>query len=298
MISKTNQIELRQLRYFKALAEELHYRLAAEKLHISQSALSQQIKLLETQLDFPLFDRFNKRITLSEWGLQLYTEATKIITQVDRSMNTLFLLREGVQGELSIGFVASAMSSFLPNTIRHFYKSFPSIRLRLEEMNNLEQLAALDKGDLDIGFMRSNQISEHMEIRPVLEETFTLILPKGHPQSGPNFSGLMGLSDEDFILFPNAKSEFYFQQIISLCSSAGFFPKITHQAIHGPTVFALVACGMGVSIVPTSLAKSATAEVELIELKDIPQRTQLFAVWKRNQNHLQISRFLNTIAQH
>lgn len=298
MISKTNQIELRQLRYFKMLAEELHYGHAAGKLRISQSALSQQIKLMERQLGSPLFDRFKKKISLSEWGQQLYREATKIITQVDRSMDTLSLLREGLQGELRVGFVASAMSSFLPTVIQHFHHSFPSIRMRLEEMNNLAQLEALENGDLDIGFMRSNQIGQNMELMPVLEETFTLVLPKGHPESRKGFIDFRRLQSEDFILFPNTKSDFYFQQIVNMCAAAGFSPKITHQAIHGPTIFTLVACGMGISIVPTSLAKSATERVETVELKDITHRTQIFAVWKKNQDQLQIERFLSTIAQH
>ena len=295
MISKTNQIELHQLRYFRALAEELHYHKAADKLHISQSALSQQIKLLEQQLGVSLFDRLNKKISLSDPGELFYAEAIHILQQVERSMERLDQFHTGSAGTLKIGFVASAMSSFLPEAIKNFHTAYPAIHLRFEEMNNFEQLPALENGDIDIGFMRSNQVRDQMHILRVFEETFTLILPRNHRFGNYHFKDLSILKDEDFILFPNAKSEFYFQQIINLCSDSGFYPRITHQAIHGPTIFSLVGCGMGISIIPTSLAQLHTEDVIAIELKSIPQRTQIFAVWDKSNQNPQIQRFMKSI---
>lgn len=281
MISITNQIELRHLNYFKLLAEELHYRKAAEKLFISQSALSQQIKQLEQYLGHSLFDRNNKRVVLNEAGKLFYKDAVQVIQKMQIAVNNVQLLQKGNTGQLGISFVASAMQSILPVLLKQFNSDCPNIEFHLEELTNKEQLLALEKGDIDLGFMRSNQVGQEMMIKSVYKETFTLVLPADHPMSAQDFQHIGELKDEYFILFPNDQSQLYYQQIINLCADQGFTPKLSHRSIHAPTIFKLVENGMGLSIIPTSLATPGNQGVKFIELKNIPQQTELYAVWKK-----------------
>lgn len=285
MISFANQIELRHLVYFKMLAEELHYRKAAEKLFISQSALSQQIKQLEQLIQISLFDRSNKKVALSESGKSLYKDAVQVLNKVETALTNLELIKIGNTGQLRIGFVASAMQSILPGLLKNFHKECPNIKFQLDELNNREQLMALKNEELDLGFMRSNHVDTGYDIKSVYKETFSLVLPQNHPINAENFINIGQFREESFILFPNDQSQLYYQQIINLCADQGFAPKIAHRSIHAPTIFKLVEYGMGVSVIPTSLAHTENKEIKFIELKKITQRTELYAVWKKKSQN-------------
>lgn len=285
MLSIINQIEFRHLSYFKVLAEELHFRKAAEKLFISPSALSQQISQLEDILQAPLFERTNKKVTLTDAGRLLHGEVTQLFNKLNSTINNLELLKKGSSGQVGIGFVASAMQSVLPGLLKRFNKEWPDIKFQLEELTNKEQLNSLQQDEIDIGFMRSNQVSENMMIRSVLRETFSLVLPASHPMTARKFKNIGQLKDESFILFPNDQSQLYYQQILHLCADHGFVPKISHKAIHAPAVFRLVENGMGLSILPSSLSSEHLPGIRFIELKNIPQQTELYAVWKKDNTN-------------
>ncbi|MBO9634854.1 MAG: LysR family transcriptional regulator [Chitinophagaceae bacterium] len=285
MLSIINQIEFRHLSYFKVLAEELHFRKAAEKLFISPSALSQQISQLEDILKTELFERTNKKVLLTDAGSLLYSEVTQLFNKLNHTVNSLELLKKGSSGQIGIGFVASAMQSILPGLLKKFNREWPDIKFQLEELNNKEQLAALQQDEIDIGFMRSNQVAENMMIKSVLRETFSLVLPADHPMTARKFRNIGQLKDESFILFPNDQSQLYYQQILHLCADHGFVPRISHKAIHAPAVFRLVENGMGLSILPTSLASGQVPGIRFIELKNIPQQTELYAVWKKENSN-------------
>ncbi len=295
MISISNQIELRQLRYFLVLAETLHYRRAAEKLHLSQSALSQQIKQLESFVGTPLFDRTNRKVSLNRAGQLFLKEALSITGQLKKSLERWQSEYHGIQGEIKIGFVGSAMQQYLPPSLKRFGVNHPNIKLHLEELTNEEQLRALELEHIDIGFMRSNQITQDMNIKSVFEENFSLVLPKQHPITASNFNNIGQLSHESFILFPNEKSPMYYQQILNICSSYGFSPKISHRSIHGPTIFKLVENGMGISIVPNSLRDEKNYEIRFIELNKISQKTELYAVWKTGNDNPALPNFLEIL---
>ncbi|MCM4151065.1 LysR family transcriptional regulator [Arenibacter sp. N53] len=295
MISITNQLELRPLRYFLVLAETLHYRKAADILFISQSALSQQIKQLEAILGVTLFDRTNRKVALSRPGQLLVKEAQLILKQLEDSMERWQLTHDGVIGQLKIGFVGSAMQMYLPSILKQFGKKYTKINFYLEELTNTEQIRALEHEELDIGFMRSNIVSPDLRIKSVYKENFSLVLPEDHFITKDNFKHMGQLSEESFILFPNENSPMYFQQIQNLCADQGFSPRISHKSIHGPTIFKLVENGMGISIVPNSLRDEHNYKIKFLELDKVPHRTELFAAWKKNNTNPALHYFLELI---
>mgnify|MGYP000162107149 CR=1 FL=1 len=187
MISKINQLEIRHIRYFLVLAETLHFRKAAAKLLISQSALSQQINLLETILGVKLFDRTNRKVVLNAAGAIFLEESRFILNQLDNAMDRWQQALHGSSGQLKIGFVGSTMKHYLPPIIKKFTSDYPKVGLALEELTNSDQLKALEKDHIDIGFMRSNKVSSEMNIKSVYQENFSLVLPEHHPINESNF---------------------------------------------------------------------------------------------------------------
>lgn len=291
----TNQLEIRHFEYFLALAETLHYRKAAEKLFISQSALSQQIARLETIVGQSLFIRTNRKVNLSQAGVLFKKEAELIINQLQQSMERWQLGIKGGDGILRIGFVGSAMQVYLPPIIQQFSKECPRIKFYLEDLSNRDQLIALDKKKLDIGFMRAKNLPISMECVSVFKENFCLVLPKNHPITADNFVDMSQLAHEAYILFPNERSQMYYQQIINLCNDYGFDPQISHRSIHGPTIFKLVESGLGISIVPNSLRDEYNYQVRFIELTNIRQQTELFAVWNKDNDNAALPYFLEML---
>ena len=295
MISIANQLELRHLNYFKVLAQELHYRKASELLFISQSALSQQIKHLEEILKVSLFERTNRKVMLSDAGALFYKDVLQVLTKVEMAATNIKLYTAGNTGQIGIGFVASAMASVLPALLKQFNADCPNIRFRLDELNNAEQLVALQNETLDLGFMRSNHLPDGFSSKRVHTETFSLVLPKEHPITEAGFRNIGQFRDENFILFPNEQSQLYYQQIINLCADQGFAPKVAHRSIHAPTIFRLVENGMGLSVIPTSLTSTENPHIRFIELKNIPQQTALYAVWKKGNSNPALPYFLEML---
>ncbi|MCF7567079.1 LysR family transcriptional regulator [Sabulilitoribacter arenilitoris] len=295
MLSKTNQLEIRHIRYFLILADTLHFRKAAEKIFISQSALSQQINLLETILNVKLFERTNRRVSLSVAGVLFLEEAKGIMNYFDTSLKRWQQSLDGNNGQLKISFVGSAMKNYLPPIIKQFTNDFSNVRLSLEELTNSDQLRGLEQDNIDIGFMRSNKVLPHMNIKPVYIENFSLVLPQDHPINGKNFNNIGQCANESFILYPNESSPMYFQQILNLCSKHNFSPKISHRAIHGGTIFKLVENGMGLSIIPNSLKDENNYKIRFIELNNSELKTELFAVWKKDYKNPVLKSFLKRI---
>ena len=295
MISKINQLEIRHIRYFIVLAETLHFRKAAAKLFISQSALSQQINLLETILGVKLFDRTNRKVVLNTSGALFLEESRFILNQLNNAMYRWQQGLNGANGQLKIGFVGSSMKHYLPTKIKQFTNDYPKVGLALEELTNSDQLKALEEGRIDVGFVRSNQVSSEMNLKSVYKENFSLVLPENHPINAANFTNLGQCANEPFILYPNESSPMYFQQILNLCSEHNFSPIISHRAIHGTTIFKLVENGMGLSIIPDSLRDEHNYKIRFIALKNTTIKTELFVVWKKDFKNPVLKTFLKHI---
>jgi len=289
------QLELRHFKYFLAVAEELHYRKAAEKLCISQPGLSRQIKQMEEILETPLFIRDKKRVTLTAAGIFLKGEIEFIINHLDITKKQLKHVAEGNFGELKIGFLGSAMQTVIPELLLKLRSNYPLIKTTLEELANKAQVNAVLNATLDMGFVRLARVPEELEMRTVLKDTFSLVLPKDHIISENTFKGIHQFAEEEFILFSQDYSALYFDTIMSICEDAGFSPKVSHKSVHAQTIFKLVENKLGIAIVPTSLQYGFEMGVKFIELLNIKQRAELSVIWKKENRNPTLKHCLNVV---
>lgn len=291
----SNQLELRHLKYFLAVAEDLHFRKAAERLFISQPGLSRQIKQMEDDLGIKLFERHNRKVELTKAGSYLKTEITQHIKDLDRILNQAKLLNDGIGGDLKFGYVGSAMQEIIPNLLLKFRTENPNAQFSLKELDNQKQIDSLLTHDIDIGFVRLERVPRDLQIKPVLKENFCLVLPKNHPINANNFKSLKQLKNDAFILFDSKYSASYFEKVMQIFDDNGFTPIIAHNTIHASSIYKLVENDFGISIVPKSLQNKNEKGIKFIELTNIPQKTVLSVIWnKKNRNPI-LEKFLNHI---
>lgn len=279
------QIELRHLKYFQVLAEELKFRKAADRLFISQPGLSRQIKQMEEIFNAPLFDRNKKKVTLTEAGLYLKEEVDFLFSHIENIKKQLTNITEGKQGELRIGFLGSAAQKIVPEVIFKLNKDFPEIRTNLDEMPNKMQVELLEKDMLDMGFVRMQQFKPGISKYMIHQDTFSLVLPKSHPMKEASFEAVKQLGEEPFIFFSSDDSPFYYDLMMSICEDHRFKPKTYHKSVNALTIFKLVEEGLGIAIVPTGLQYGYQENVKFVELTHIPQRTELYMIWKESNRN-------------
>ncbi|WP_422090429.1 LysR family transcriptional regulator [Tenacibaculum ovolyticum] len=291
----SNQIELRHLRYFLAVAEDLHFRKAAERLYISQPGLSRQIKQMEDDLDIKLFIRNNRKVELTEVGKYLKKELTQNLKNLAHVFNYARLLQDGKDGHLNFGYVGSAMQKIIPNLLIEFKKEHPNVQFGLKELDNEEQIDSLLSQDIDIGFVRLDRVPRGLAIKPILKESFCLVLPKNHLVNKDNFKGLHQLKDESFILFDPSYSPSYYEKVMQIFDDSKFVPIVSHNTIHAASIYKLVENNFGLSIVPKSLQYGYDMNVKFIELSNISQRTTLSVVWDKNNRNPIVESLLKII---
>jgi len=273
-------MELRHLHYFRAVAEELNYRKASERLFISQPGLSRQIKQLEEMLGVQLFDRDKKHVELTASGAFFKEEVDFVLNHLELTKNQLKLIAEGKVGELRVGFLGSASNQILPDLLTKLNLHQPLVSTSLEELSNPVQVEMIQKDKLDLGFVRMASVPEGLEMKTVLRDSFSLVVPENHTIGIADFFSISQFKDESFILFSSDYSNLYFEQIMSIYRDAGFSPRICHKSVHALTIFKLVEIGLGVAIIPSSLKEGYDLKVRFMEIPGIPQFTELSAIWK------------------
>ena len=291
-----HQIEFRHLRYFLAVAEELHFRKAADKLFVSQPGLSRQIKQMEEELGFPLFERTNKRVTLTKAGKYLKEETVLIFKNLEDTFDHAQLIHEGMEGQISFAYVGSAMQNVIPELILKIREDHPNIHYSLREMENPEQIDALLLNDVDLAFVRLEKVPKGLDIRPVFEDTFSLVVPENFELENIDLDSLTQFKKEDFILFDPSYSPAYYEQVMEIFKQSGFQPIISHNTVHASTIFRLVENNLGLSIVPSSLRLGYDMRVKFIELNQIPQRTVLSVAWNTNNRNPILGKILSKIS--
>ena len=289
-------MELRHLRYFIAVAEELNFTRAAEKLHIAQPPLSQQIQHLEAELGFQLFRRTKRTVHLTAAGQVFFEEAGKILQQVDRAIQLGRQTSRGELGQLTIGFVSSSAHNVVPAILQAFRIRCPAVKLELHELTTNEQLQRLRFGQIDIGFVRPPVEEDGINSEIVFREPLIVALPETHPAADRAQVELRQLSTEPFILFPRSQAPGLYDLIVSLCQQAGFSPIAAQEAIQMQTIVSLVAADMGVAIVPASMQNFQRSGVVY---KALPESTCIVAIsliW-RSDPTAAVQRFLEVARQ-
>ncbi|PQV48366.1 DNA-binding transcriptional LysR family regulator [Jejuia pallidilutea] len=291
----SNQLELRHLKYFLAVAEELHFRRAAERLFISQPGLSRQIKQMEEDLGVTLFERHNRKVVLTKAGVYLKAELSRNLQQLEDIINHAKLINEGKKGQLKLGYVGSAMQELIPKLLLKYKTRKPNVVFNLKEIDNQKQIEGLLNFKIDVGFVRLEHVPSIIETQVVLSDTFCLVLPEHHNIDASNFKSLSQLKDSSFILFDPEYSASYYDKVLQIFKDHAFTPIVSHLTIHASSIYKLVENNFGISLVPKSLTTNSVRGVKFIELDKIPQRTELFMVWhKENRNPILMS-FLDII---
>lgn len=291
----SNQLELRHLKYFLAVAEELHFRRAAERLFISQPGLSRQIKQMEDDLGVTLFERHNRKVQLTKAGTYLKKELSLALKNLDQTLEYAKLLHDGKKGDLKLGYVGSAMQNIIPNLLLDFEEKQPNVVFTLKELDNDTQIQELLAFDLDLGFVRLERVPKGLAIKPILKESFCLVLPKNHPVTSDTLKSMAQLKDESFILFDPKYSASYFEKVMQIFDDSGFTPNVSHNTIHAGSIYKLVENGFGISIVPESLTTTENKNIKFIELKKIKQKTTLSVVWNKSSRNPILQEFLELI---
>lgn len=288
-------MELRHLRYFVTLAEELHFGRAAERLHIAQPPLSQQIRQLETELGFELFHRTKRKVQLSEAGQAFLGEVQQIFKQLEQAIQVGRQTNRGEMGQLIVGFVGSAAYNILPNILRTFRTSVPAVRLELHELTTNQQLRWLEEGRIDVGFVRPPIEEDTFNFEIIFQESLIVALPETHLLANQAHISLPSLKNEPFILFPRLLAPGLYDLIISLCQQAGFSPNVTQEAIQMQTIVSLVAGGLGIAIVPESLQNLQRTGVVYKTVQEPTPKAAIAIIWRRNDTSPTVQKFLEIV---
>jgi DNA-binding transcriptional LysR family regulator len=259
-------MELRHLRYFVALAEELHFGRAALRLAITQPPLSFSIQSLEKELGVRLFERDNKRVSLTAAGKAYYIESQAILDRLQHANDTARSVASGNLGRLDIGFTGSMVYRDVPDIASCFLAQHPGIEVTLREQSSMEQIEGLQHGRLDAGFVNTPHIPDGLEGLALPDDAFVCCLPASHPLAGREQIALKELVGRPFIMFAREISPANYDNVIAICRQAGFEPQTRYAARQWLTITALVANGLGVSLVPASLAQSAISGARFVPI--------------------------------
>ena len=268
-------MELRHLRYFVAVAEELHFGRAAARLFIAQPPLSQQIQQLERELGVALFARTSRRVQLTPAGAAFLVEARQILRQLEKAAGAAKRAARGETGWLGIGFAASATYELLPAVLHDFRAAFPEVTLSLQELNAAEQASALQDKIIHVGLARPYAPLPEAVVNSVQREPFLVALPETHRLTALGSLALAALADEPFISFPELPKPSYAEVVRQACEEAGFTPRVVQEVREMQTALSLVAAGFGVALLPASVRHLHRDGVVYRPLEEPAPRTEL-----------------------
>lgn len=275
-------IELRHLRYFIAVAEELHFGRAAERLHISQPPLSQQIQSLEEQINAKLLERNNRNVSLTPAGNMFLKEAYQILSQVDAAASKAERMEKGELGELSIGFTSTTpFMNKVTMSLRQYRESFPEVGIHMHQMNTKQQISPLLTGRIDIGIMRNTVLPKQLDYRLLFKEPFMVAVYEGHPLLQYEKTGvdISLLADYPLVFFEREVGTALYDEINNLLTSAGVTPNIAQEAGEAMTILGLVSAGMGISIITESFTRMKIDGVKYIKFSNIGAVSEVWLVY-------------------
>jgi len=277
-------IELRHLRYFVAVAEELHFGRAAARLRISQPPLSQQIQILEQQIGARLLARTNRSVNLTAAGQQFLTDARQILGQVEAAAARAERLHHGETGELRIGFTSSApFIKSVSDSLSTFRKRYPDVHIQMREINTRQQIAPLNDGELELGLMRNTRLPETLAWKLVLREPLLAMVHRDHPLAACESISLHALAHEPFVFFDPHVGTGLYDDILGLLHRFNISPYITQEVGEAMTIIGLVSAGLGVSILPASFQRVRLSDVVWLPLQEPEARSEMWLVWPKHR---------------
>jgi DNA-binding transcriptional LysR family regulator len=284
-------IDARLWRSFTAVAEELHFGRAAERLHITQPALSRQVRDLERALGVTLFDRTSRRVALSQAGQAVLGQARRALTESDRAIRLARLAAHGEWGELTIAVLPAVALALLPAIIRAYRETHRSIDVTISESFDDEQLTALAAGRIDAGFLRAGEAPPGIRLQTLLTEPVVAALPADHRLARHDRLALSELAGEPFVFFPRHRSVLAYDEFIASCRAAGFSPAIVQEA-SGIAALGLVAAGLGVTVVAASYQALSLAGVGFVPV--VGHQLALQVAWAADSANAALPGFLDT----
>ncbi len=291
-------MELRHLRYFIAVSEELHFGRAAEKLCIAQPPLSQQIQQLEREIGFKLFARSSRKVELTPAGTIYLDEVRASMAMLEKAVFHGRRTARGEVGRLSIGFVGTATFSILPEALHRFRELYPEVELTLRELVSARQAQALLEHRIQVGFARPAITNvAGIVCETVVTEPFIAALPELHRLAKRDRLSVGELANEEFVLFPRSPKPSYGDLVISVCEAAGYVPNVTQETAEIQTAISLVAGGMGVTLVPASASNVRRNGVVFVPLLEPEAASDLTAVYRQDDESATLRAFLKVVRE-
>jgi DNA-binding transcriptional LysR family regulator len=270
-------LELSELRAFLVLTNRLHFGQAAEALHVSQPALTKQMQRLEAKVAGPLLIRGYRRVTLTPAGQILRDRARSLLREAEIAEQMARLAVNGKAGLLRIGFGIASLAAGLPGILTRFRHHFPQVQVSMRDMSTPDQIAALEQGDIDVGFVRLPAERAELVTVPVLEEVLVAAVPRGMSYR----KGLSGLRNEPFVVISRSVSASFFDHLVETCRAAGFSPRIVQEVNELFTVLNLVQSGLGVSLVPRSASLMRVPNVRLLDTNQAEAKWRIGLAWRK-----------------
>ena len=276
-------MELRQIRSFLSIAETLHFGRTAELIHLSQPALSLQIRALEEEVGVRLFERNRRKTTLTAAGAAFRDDAAVALLQLEQAIRKARLAAGGKLGLLRIGFISTAGIELVGDIVRQFRELNPGVELSLRNILTAEQVQMLETGALDIAFLRLPIGGQStLDVVTVHREPFVLVVPLSHKLAKKKRVRLREVAGEDFVMYERSWAPGFHDLMFGILRDAGIVPNVTQTAGEVPTLISLVASGMGITIMPASAVKHSVASVVACNIADrIPMSEIGMAVSKR-----------------
>ena len=291
-------MDLRRLRYFVVVAEELNFSRAAERLHMAQPPLSSQIKHLENDLGVLLFDRTGRGVRLTEAGKVLLEEARRVLAQLEQTARMIERVGSGQVGRLSLGFIPSATNEVLPPSLHRFQKSFPDVELFLHEMQPDQVVQRLHDKQIDVGFFYLPFDDSTLDFRSVSREPLVVALPETHPLVEEVEIDLRTLEREPFILPMRYQIPGLYGHVMQVCCQAGFVPRAVQKDVWlMQTIVGLVAGGTGVALVPASLRNFRRKGVVYKTVRGLSPTVEMGMVWRRGDSSAVLWAFLDVVEE-
>lgn len=274
-------MDINQLRSFIVVAEELHFRRAAEQLHVAQPSLSQQIRQLEKDLKTALFVRSTRRVELTAAGRELLARARLIIAGMDEAVHAVEQAAQGKLGRLAVGFTGTSTYELLPTMAREFRAEAPRVELALlGEMITPSQVDALLAGTLDVGFLRPPVDAPELRVDVVRREPLGVVLPESHALAAQASIALPALADEPFVAHPSRSVVHH--TMLRTCLEAGFHPRVVQEAAETSVAVSLVAAQLGVALLPASVRHVQVTGTVFRPLHGTDAHMELAMAWRRD----------------